>query len=323
MRICCSIVGKAATKRLSRLFAPTGAGTLCNDYNEFFKNENILTNMLRCPDHQVIEQGDSQRMTGQSANALPVARLENAAAPGPCLMVCEHASNHIPEEFAGLGLSQADQRAHIAWDPGALGLARELAERLRAPLVFSGISRLVYDLNRAPDAVGAIAARSETYDIPGNQGLDAADRQRRTSAIYLPFHAALREEIARRLAASLRPVIVTVHSFTPLYFGRRRDVELGVIHDADATFALAVLDAAQTQTSLNAQLNAPYSAADDVTHTLRLQATPYGLLNVMLEIRNDLLADARAEKAMADTLAPVLSAALDTVGAHAITSKAS
>ena len=135
--------------------------------------------------------------------------------------------------------------------------------------------------------------------------------------------ATMDPDIARRLAASLRPVIVTVHSFTPLYFGRRRDVELGVIHDADATFALAVLDAAQTQTSLNAQLNAPYSAADDVTHTLRLQATPYGLLNVMLEIRNDLLADARAEKAMADTLAPVLSAALDTVGAHAITSKAS
>jgi len=108
-------------------------------------------------------------------------------------------------------------------------------------------------------------------------------------------------------------VMVTIHSFTPIYMGQRRAVEFGVIHDADPTLARAVLAAALAQTSLRAELNAPYSAADDVTHTLRLQATPYGLANVMLEIRNDLIATPAAQEAMAERLAPVLVQALVTL----------
>lgn len=242
-----------------------------------------------------------------------VVRIENGAARGPLLFVCEHASNRFPAEFGPLGLSEAERRAHIAWDPGALGLARGLARRLDAPLVSANVSRLVYDLNRPPHAAGAIAAKSEAHDIPGNANLTPEARLARVDAVYLPFHAALHAEVARRLATGPAPVIVTVHSFTPVWFGTRREVEFGIIHDADPTLAGAVLVEARARTGLDSRLNEPYSAADDVTHTLRLQATPYGLANVMLEIRNDLLDDAAAEDRMAETLAPVLAAALATI----------
>lgn len=240
----------------------------------------------------------------------PVVEVENGAAPGPFLIVCEHASNALPPRFAGLGLSAETLRAHVAWDPGALGVARRLAAALKAPLVRACVSRLVYDLNRPPESKGAMAERSENYTIPGNQTLTAAERQRRTETVYLPFHAALHAEIARRMAGGTPPVMVTVHSFTPLWFGKPRAVEFGVIHDADPTLAHAVLAEAKARTRLDCRLNEPYSAADEVTHTLRLQATPYGLRNVMLEIRNDLIADPSAEAAMGDLLAPVLAAAL-------------
>ena len=104
--------------------------------------------------------------------------------------------------------------------------------------------------------------------------------------------------------------MITVHSFTPVYFGQPRDVEFGVLHDADDRLARAILAEAEARTDLSCGLNAPYSAADDVTHTLRLQATPYGLANAMLEIRNDLIATPADEAAMADRLASVLAAAL-------------
>lgn len=253
-------------------------------------------------------------MAGAAATTLPVVTTENRAARGPFLIVCEHASNHFPAAFGALGLAPDVQKAHVAWDPGALGLARGLAKALDAPLVSAGISRLIYDLNRPPHAPGAMAERSEVYDVPGNARLSATERRRRTEAVYLPFHAALHAEIARRLAAGRPPVIVTVHSFTPVYFGARREVELGIIHDADPTFATAVLAEAHARTGLLCRLNEPYSAADGVTHTLRLQATPYGLHHVMLEIRNDLLADDLAVTAMADGLAPVLTAALQRIG---------
>ncbi|HEX9856908.1 MAG TPA: N-formylglutamate amidohydrolase [Paracoccaceae bacterium] len=243
--------------------------------------------------------------------------IENEAARGRIVLVCEHASNAFPARWGDLGLSAAGRQAHIAWDPGALGVARGLAGRLDAVLVHAPVSRLIYDCNRAPDMAGAMPARSEVFDIPGNATIGAAERAARTAAVYAPFHAGLHGLIAQRIALGLAPVLVTIHSFTPVYHGRPRAVEFGVIHDADPGFAIAILAAAQAQGGLQSELNAPYSAVDDVTHTLRLQATPYGLPNAMLEIRNDLIATPQAEAAMADQLAPVLAAALAAITATA------
>ena len=157
---------------------------------------------------------------------------------------------------------------------------------------------------------GAMPARSEVYDVPGNAAISAEDRLARTEAVYLPWCHALHGLIARRIALGLQPVIVTLHSFTPVYFGAPRAVEFGIIHDEDPHLARAIHAAALKTTRLRAELNAPYSAKDDVTHTLRVQATPYGLPNAMLEIRNDLIATPAAEIAMADQLAPVLNMGL-------------
>ena len=245
---------------------------------------------------------------------LPV--IENETGHSPVLLVCEHASNALPALWGNLGLSPDQTRAHIAWDPGALGLARGLAQRLDATLIHAPVSRLIYDCNRAPDMPGAMPTRSEVHDIPGNAAISAAERLARTQAVYLPWANGLHSLIAARIALGRRPVIVTIHSFTPVFHGRPRAVEFGIIHDADPTLARSIL-AASPQTGLNAQLNEPYSAADDVTHTLRLHATPYGLQNAMLEIRNDLIATPQAEAAMADRLAPVLAAALHAAKAAA------
>lgn len=250
------------------------------------------------------------RKAAENDSMIHAPLVENDHAAGRIVLVCEHASNHIPPEWNGLGLSDEQRLAHIAWDPGALGLARGLAARLDAVLVHAPVSRLVYDCNRAPDMDGAMPATSEIHDIPGNAGIDRAERLRRTEAVYLPWTNGLHGVIARRIALGLRPVIVTIHSFTPVYFGKPRRVEFGIIHDADASYAAALQTHASKMTRMNVQLNAPYSAADNVTHTLRVQATPYGLPNAMLELRNDLIANPSQQEAMAELLAPVLNMGL-------------
>ncbi|TGD43864.1 N-formylglutamate amidohydrolase [Pseudotabrizicola sediminis] len=252
-------------------------------------------------------------MSLQSTQTDFVARVENRDAAGAILLVCEHASNAFPAPWGCLGLTDTQTRAHVAWDPGALDLSRALATRLDAALVHAPASRLIYDLNRGPDRADAMAARSEVHDIPGNKGLTAQDRLHRAEALYLPFHTGLHAEIVRRLALGQATVLVTVHSFTPVYHGQPRAVEFGVIHDADARLAWAIVAAAQAMTGLACALNEPYSAADGVTHTLRLQATPYGLANAMLEIRNDLIATPQQVEVMASQLAPVLQKALATM----------
>lgn len=245
------------------------------------------------------------------------ARVEQPDAPSRIVVVCEHASNDFPQPWGSLGLDAAARAAHIAWDPGALGLARGVAARLGACLVHAPVSRLIHDLNRAPDSPGAMPARSESYDIPGNRALAPADRAVRVAAVYAPFHAGLAAVIARRIALGLRPVIVSVHSFTPVWHGVPRSVEFGVIHDdtrpGDDRFARAVLASAVSMTGLRSALNEPYAAADEVTHLLRLHAVPYGLPHAMLEIRNDLIADPGTEAAMASLLAPVLARAVSAL----------
>lgn len=172
------------------------------------------------------------------------------------------------------------------------------------------MSRLICDPNRPPGAPSATAAVSEVCRIPGNVNLAPEERLARTGAVSLPFHQALHAPIARRLALGRPPVPVTVHSFTPVWHGRPRAAELGVIHDADPAFARRVAAAAAARTQLRVALNEPCSPADRVTHALALHATAYGLAHAMLAVRNGPIARPESAEAMAATLAPVLRAAL-------------
>ncbi len=222
----------------------------------------------------------------------------NVGGSSSVILVCEHASNNIPAEYEGLGLSPDDRDSHAAWDPGAMAVAELISHRLDAPLIASRMSRLVYDCNRPPEAPDAMPARSELIDIPGNANLSQSDREARTNAIYRPFHSAL-SRLVRRVA---HPIIVTMHSFTPVYFGKMRSVEIGVLHDSDTRLADAMLAISAAYTKANVQRNKPYGPENGVTHTLKQHAIRGGHLNVMLEVRNDLIATPNQQKAMADVI---------------------
>lgn len=225
------------------------------------------------------------------------------------LLVCEHASAYIPLVLNDLGLPAADRFSHAVWDPGALEVARGVAQIMDATLVASEISRLVYDCNRPPEAPDAMPHRSERIDVPGNAGLDAAVRAERVARYYLPFRQALAEAIADQS----QPVIVTIHSFTPIYQGQQRSVEIGILHDSDTRLADVLLALGPQHTDLVTRRNAPYGPEDGVTHTLKEHAITAGFPNVMIEIRNDLIQTPEQQSAMARLLSGWLAAALEAV----------
>ncbi len=251
--------------------------------------------------------------TNRSAKAAerPPVELINGAGTSPVLLVCEHASNFIPEEYDGLGLGAEAQASHVAWDPGALAVALDMSRMLDARLVAGTISRLVYDCNRPPESPGAMPARSELVDVPGNTGLSAGQKAHRVTQVYEPFRHFLEGQIS---ASARPPVLVTVHSFTPVYMNKRRDVEIGILHDEDSRLADAMLAAAGGHRDHRVERNQPYGPADGVTHTLKLHALKNGLLNVMLEIANNLLTTEPDQKAMAGLLTGWLTKALGQLG---------
>ncbi|MBX9452613.1 MAG: N-formylglutamate amidohydrolase [Mesorhizobium sp.] len=245
-------------------------------------------------------------MNGARTAVSPV-DVTNIEGTGPFVIVCEHASNAVPPEYGGLGLNAATLQSHIAWDPGAFSVARHLSELLDAPLVAQRFSRLLYDCNRPPEAPSSIPAVSEIYRIPGNEGLSAKARGERADRFYHPFKTALSQAIDDR---PVPPAIVTIHSFTRIYEGVSRQVEIGILHDDDTRLADAVLAAPGAGGGLVVRRNQPYGPQDGVTHTLREHALPRRLLNVMIEIRNDLIATAENQAAMAERLSGWLEGAL-------------
>lgn len=231
------------------------------------------------------------------------------AVPAPVLFLCEHASCAFPEYFGTLGLSEDVRRSHVAWDPGALTLAKSMALSLGGPVVAGGVSRLLYDCNRPPEVTDAVPAQSEIFQIPGNQALSDAARQDRVERIYHPFVAVVGETIDRVQPSA----IVTVHSFTPVYHGKQRPVEIGVLHDSDTRLADRLLEALQG-CGFVTRRNDPYGPEHGVTHSLKLHAQSRGIPNVMLEVRNDLLANESQAEIIAQALTTALHKALVAEG---------
>lgn len=232
----------------------------------------------------------------------------NENGQSPVVLVCEHAGKVIPHALGDMGLSPEDLSRHIAWDIGAEAVARRLAEALDAPLLLQRYSRLAYDCNRPPESPDAMPVRSETTRVPGNDKLTAADRLARIREIYRPFHDRVALLLDERSARGMTSLFITLHSFTPLYKGVRRNLDLGILHDRDARLADDLLAVFGRARDIVVRRNEPYGPEDGVCHTLNLHAEPRGLPYAMLEIRNDLIAQAAGQEQWAKRLAEVLGA---------------
>ena len=235
------------------------------------------------------------------------AELINEMGRSPFVLICEHASNHLPRKLATLGLSEADLKRHIAYDIGAAGTARYLSRLLDAPLILQRYSRLAYDCNRPPERASATPELSEIFEIHGNKNLAAADRLARVAAIYRPFQNAISDFLDGRAVNAERTIPVSIHSFTRNYQGKDRAVELGLLFDRDSWLANILV---KSFPGINTQLNEPYGPKDGVLHLMNLHAAPRGLHHLMIEIRNDLIETERGQQEWAQRLSvPLIQAA--------------
>jgi predicted N-formylglutamate amidohydrolase len=236
----------------------------------------------------------------------PVARIENAEGRSPILLICEHASSNLPSRYGTLGLGPAELDSHIAWDPGALGVARGLSRLLDAPLIHATVSRLVLDLNRDPEAPDSITTLSERTTVPGNLQLDPAERARRVREVYEAFHGTVDAFTDARKAAGQVRAIVSLHSFTPVYRDVQRPWDIGLIFDRDERFARIAEAGLRQDPTLTIGMNQPYSPADRVFHTLDRHAARRDLAPLMIEIRNDLIRTEDGQASWSNRLAPLL-----------------
>ena len=239
-------------------------------------------------------------------NDPPPVTVLNPDSERPLILVCDHAARSIPKALGDLGLNDAQLSRHIAWDIGAAALTRRLASRFGATAVLSGYSRLVIDPNRALDDPTAIPVVSDDVVVPGNRALDAAEVQRRVEAIFTPYQSAIAAEVARRRGRGQVPAIVSIHSFTPAMRGVARPWHVGILWDRDPRIPVPMIERLRADGRWGVGDNEPYSGRTTLGGTVETHATPAGLPNVLVEVRQDLIALPEGAAHWADILGDAL-----------------
>ncbi len=235
-------------------------------------------------------------------------QIVGADRPGRWLVTCDHAASTVPKAVNGgtLGLPEADMARHIAYDIGAAEVTMALAEQLNSPAILSNFSRLVIDPNRGEDDPTILMKLYDGTIILGNRHADATERERRLDLCYRPYHDAY-----AKLAARADTVILAIHSFTPQLRGRPpRPWEIGILFANDDRLAQPLMARLRQEPDLTVGDNEPYTGhlpGDAVDrHALR-----DGRPNALIELRQDLIADAPGQQEWANRLAPILETVLE------------
>jgi predicted N-formylglutamate amidohydrolase len=224
------------------------------------------------------------------------------------VITCEHARPSIPRAYGSLGLRRHELLDHIGWDIGAHAVQREVARRLGAPYVASRWSRLLVDCNRAPEDATLILAASDGVRVPGNARVSAAERRRRLGAYYEPYHEAVDRMIRRagRAAAGRAPVrLLSLHSFTPVFAGSERRMDIGVLFDEHEALARR-LGRALARRGYRVRYNEPYSGRAGLIYSARRHGNAHAIDYVELEINNRLIRTPQGQRRLGRDVAAAI-----------------
>ena len=206
------------------------------------------------------------------------------------VLVADHARRDLPEEYGDLGLPGSEFERHIAYDIGVETVTRELAALLGAPAIMANYSRLLIDPNRGEDDPTLIRQLYDGTVVPANYPMAAEERERRLDGFYRPYHDAVGAMIASVAAASGKPpLIVSVHSFTPVMQGLARPWHAGVLWDLDDRAARPMIDMLAADPALVVGDNEPYDGALR-GDTMFRHAIVNGFAHALIEVRQDLIA---------------------------------
>lgn len=239
-----------------------------------------------------------------STEVPPVHEL-NTSGRSPFLLTSDHYGRLIPRVLGDLGLGESELTRHIAWDIGIAGVAEALSGLLDAHLVAQRYSRLVIDCNRPPTAPSSIPIISEATTVPGNEGLARDEAEARRRQVFDPYHRRIDAVIDARLAAGMPTVLVSLHSFTPVYAGIARPWHVGTLYHRDTRLPPRLLKGLRAEADLVVGDNEPYAVSDETDYTIPVHGEARGLMNSGIEIRQDLIGDTGGQQQWAERLARI------------------
>ena len=221
------------------------------------------------------------------------------------VITCEHASPAIPAPLVAEAADLPWLETHWAYDIGAATVSRRLADRRECVAVLSTFSRLVCDPNRDATDPTWIRTEVEGHALGFNQGVDAAERERRRTHYHDPYHAVIDELLAQRTPSGADVPLLSIHSFTPVYEGEDRSMEVGILFDRYQPIAER-LALELGREGFTTALNAPYSGMDGLIFAAQRHGQAHNVVYLELEVRQDLIGDEASAIAVADRIGAAL-----------------
>ena len=199
------------------------------------------------------------------------------------LIIADHASNFIPEQYNNLGLSEKLIQSHIAYDIGVRKLSIELSKKLKAHLVYGSHSRLLVDLNRGVKDPTLISTISHGVKIIQNYKLSSSDKKFRIEKIYNNYH----NTISKIIKKNKINVIISLHSFNPYYKNKKRNIKFGILSNNDRRYSDIIIEILNKKGYMVGD-NQPYEG-NLLEDTMYKHGLQNGILHTLIETRNDLL----------------------------------
>ena len=198
------------------------------------------------------------------------------------LITCEHAGNEVPAEYVPLFQShQSLLQTHRGWDLGALPLAQRAAAFFSAPCHYSQTTRLLVDLNRSLGHVNLFS--NITRPLPRE------DKNRILDRFYHPYRNQVQSVISNWLQRDGVVFHLSVHTFTPVLDGVRRNADVGLLYDPqrarEKSLCVEWLNQMRERCGFRIRRNYPYlGIADAFIPFLRKLFPPQRYIGIELEV---------------------------------------
>jgi predicted N-formylglutamate amidohydrolase len=240
-------------------------------------------------------------------------KLYNENGKAPVLLVCDHASRTFPRAMNQLGLADWVLDKHVACDIGAAMVTHFLSDRLDAPAMLAGYSRLIVDLNRQTDSSTAFIEVSDGITVPGNLDLSDEEKADRITSFFDPYHGAISRQLEGFEQRGIQPAFISVHTCTPVFNQVVRQMHIGVMWDDDPRIARPLIRNLDAMDGICVGDNEPYSGKHPHDFTIDFHAEPNGLPYAGIEVRQDLVSDEKGARKWAHILADALEEVLAEV----------
>jgi len=231
----------------------------------------------------------------------PAFETLNSRARSPFFLICDHAGNRLPRSLGSLGLQDEALGSHIAWDIGAAVVTRLMAQDLNAPAILQSYSRLVIDCNRPLHSAASIVEISEYTTVPGNRPVSREQRNLRRDEVFRPYHAQISSELDWREIHKIPTVLVSLHSFTPVFKHAHRPWHVGILYNGDERLAKPMISLLRREADIVVGDNEPY-ALDEEDYSIPHHGARRGLPHIEIEIRQDLIGEERGQRLWAERI---------------------